>query len=87
MLDSAVSSSFEKFPIFIGRTLLPRNPTIIIAVIVDFAYYKSSGCIHSVVVNSLALAFVALLTVFSSCIGIYVNIIILPLILNCRIIL
>ena len=38
---SAVSSSFENFPISVGRTLLPRNSAIVIAVIVDFACCES----------------------------------------------
>ena len=45
-----MSSSFENFPMPLGRTLLPRNPAIVIAAIVDFACCESSGGIRSAVV-------------------------------------
>ena len=82
--SSAVSSSFENFPISVGRTLLPRNSAIVIAVIVDFACCESSGGIRSAVVVSLALAFAALLMVLSSCVGIHADVTVLPLVLSSR---
>ena len=84
MPGSAVSSSFKNFPILIGKTLLPHNPIIVIAAIIDFVCYESSGGIHTTVVISLALAFTALLIVLSSYVSIYVSITVLPLILNSR---
>ena len=82
--DSAVSSSFKNFPIPVGRTLLLRNSAIVIAAIVDFACYESSGGIRFAVVVSLALAFAALLIVLSFCVDIQADVIILPLILSSR---
>ena len=87
MPGSAVFSSFKNFPIPVGRTLLPHNPAIVIAAIINFACYKSSRGIRSAVVVSLALAFATLLTMFSSCVGIHADVIILPLILSSRTIL
>ena len=84
MPGSAVSSSFENFPIPVGRTLLTRNSAIVIVAIVDFACYESSGGIRSTVVISLALAFAALLIVLSSYVGIQADVIVLPLILSSR---
>ena len=82
MPSSAVFSSFENFPISVGRTLLPCNSVIVIAVIVDFACCESSGGIHSAVVVSLALAFAALLMVLSSCVSIHTDVTVLPLVLS-----
>ena len=84
MPSSAVFSSFENFPISVGRTLLPCNSAIVIAVIVDFACCEFSEGIHSAVVVSLALAFTALLMVLSSCVGIHADVTVLPLVLSSR---
>ena len=82
MPSSAVFSSFKNFPISVGRTLLPCNSAIVIAVIVDFACCEFSEGICSVVVVSLALAFAALLMMLSSYVSIHADVTVLPLVLS-----
>ena len=84
VLGNAISSFFVNFPIPISRTLLPRSPAITIAIIIDFIYRKSSEDILFTIVISLTIAFIALLVVLSSYVGIYANITILPLIFSSR---
>ena len=64
MPNSIVFNFFKNFPISIGRTLLLRNPTIIIFIIINFAYYKSFEGIRSTIIIFLALTFVTLLIIF-----------------------
>ena len=84
MSGSAVSNSFENFPTPVGRILFPRSPAIAIAAIVDFTCFESSGGVCSTLINFLALALAVLLIIPSSCVGIYTDVIILPLILSSR---
>ena len=82
MPSNTISNFFKIFHTSINKTLLPRNPAIIITIIIDFTCCGSSKNTCFTIVIFLALIFTVLLLKLFFYINIHAEVIVLFLIFN-----